>query len=599
MALKPAQGKRRAAFKSSLGEDKLVLSRFDAREAVGELFEIQVETLSDDKSIDFDKILGSTCSIRINSTDGKERFFNGTLTEAQSLGPQDDVFGYRLVLRPWFWLLTKTANCKIFKEKSVKDIISDVLGKHSFAKCDNRLSGSYPKLEYCVQYCESDFDFLCRLMEENGIYYFFDHTEDDHQLVLADAGSAHKDKFLGADLPFVPTADKHFQNEESLNEWSSSRKFCSGKFSVTDFNYLKPTAAMLADKGGNAKYQNAKLEVYHYPGRHEDKGQGEKRAGWQLEAEQAMDQRCEGGGDAVSCSPGGKIKLSKHPQVADGSEFLILRAAHMYRAPAYRSSGQSDDDTYYGRFEFLPIKVQYRSPQLTPAPRIVGPQTAIVTGSGEIDVDEHGRIEVMFHWSKSHGDVTSRRVRISHGWSGSSWGDIKIPRVGMEVVVEFLNGDPDQPLVTGTVYNGVNKVPYPLPGEKTISGVKSKTDGGSGYNEFIFDDKSGSELVRLHAQKDMDGKIEHDEKRDIGNDVKIKVGNNRNEDIGMEWTVVAGTKIMFTCGQSKITMTPASIDIESVNINIKAQAMLTTKSVMTQAESSGPTIVKGMPILLN
>lgn len=599
MALKPAQGKRRAAFKCSLGEDKLVLSRFDVREAVSELFEIQIEALSEDKAVDFNKILGSKCSIRINTTDGTPRFFNGTLTEAQSLGPQDDVFGYNMVLRPWFWLLTKTSNCRIFKDKSVKDIIAEVLAKHSFKKFENRTSGSFPELEYCVQYCESDYDFLCRLMEENGIYYYFEHSEDDHTLVLVDASSAHKDKLLGADLPFVPTADKHFQNVESLNEWTSSRKFCSGKFLVNDFNYMKPKAAMLADKGGNASYPNAKLEVYHYPGRYEVKSEGENRAKSQLEAEQAMDQRCEGGGDAVSCSPGGKIKLSKHPQVADETEFLILRAVHIYRGIPYRSSGSSEEESYYGRFEFLPAKVQYRCPQTTPLPRIVGPQTAIVTGSGEIDVDEHGRIEVMFHWSKGRGDVTSRRVRISHGWSGASWGDIKIPRVGMEVVVEFLNGDPDQPIITGTVYNADNKVPYPLPGEKTISGVKSKTDGGGGYNEFVFDDKSGSELVRLHAQKDMDGKIEHDEKRDIGNDVKIKVGNNRDEDIGMEWTVVAGTKIMFTCGQSKITMTPASIDIESVNINIKAQAMLTAKSTLTQAESSGPTIVKGMPILLN
>jgi type VI secretion system secreted protein VgrG len=604
MAMKPKQGKRRAEFDSpELGKDTLVLTRFDGREAMSELFEYQIEALSTTESIDFNKPLGKKCSVRINTTDNAERYFNGILTEAQSLGVAgkdgggNDLFKHRLLLRPAFWLLARRVRSRIFHEKTVSDIIRQVLNEGGVTT-EFRLGG-YPVMKYCVQYNESDFAFASRLMEEYGIYYFFDHSKGDHKMVLADKASAHQPKENGTSLPFVAVADKHFQNKETLNEWSTSRRFLSGKFSLSDYNPATPSASMLSEKSGGGGYSNDKLEVFHYPGRFENKGEGQKLAGILLEAEQAADRRCEGAGDAVSCSPGRTISLDGGPKESDGKDFVILRCAHLYRAADYASGGM-EEDSYLGRFEFLPKDVQFRSPQKTPKPRIFGPHTAKVVGEGEIDVDKDGMILAEFHWARElpDGDKT-RRVRIAHGWAGKQWGDIKIPRVGMEVVVEFLDGDPDQPLVTGCVYHAENMPPYPLPSEKTISGTKSKTDGGSGYNEFVFDDKSGSELVRMHAERDMDGTIKNDERRKIGNDVKIEVGNNRTEDIGMQWKVTSGTKIEFICGQSKIEMTPGSIKIKSVLIEIEATGMLKEKGTVVQYESSGPMIVKGMPILLN
>jgi type VI secretion system secreted protein VgrG len=477
--------------------------------------------------------------------------------------------------------------------------VTEVLNAHPFSSFENRTTGSFPNLEYCVQYNESDFDFVSRLLEEYGIYYFFEHSENDHKLILADSKSASKPKVAGPELHYYPLEQKHFQEKETLNELTAVRRFATGKFSLNDFNYMTPHASLLSERQGTAKYKNGKLELYTYPGRFEDKPGGNAAVKVRLEAEQAFDHRFDGAGDSVSCCPGALMKLMKHPQVSDGKEFLILRASHFYRSNAYVSTAAETIEQYSGRYEFLPSDMPYRPPQKTPKPRIFGPQTAFVDGEGEIDVDEHGRILVVFHWSGDRKKTLSRRVRISHGWSGTNWGDIKIPRVGMEVVVEFLNGDPDHPLVTGTVYNKDAEPPYKLPDQNTISGVKSKTVGGNGYNEFIFDDKKDDELIRLHAQRDLDSTIEHDERRKVGNDVKVEIGNNRTETIGQQWKVEAGTKIEFICGQSKIVMTPGSITLQSINIQVTAQAMLSEKAPLTQIQGSANLILQGGLVLIN
>jgi type VI secretion system secreted protein VgrG len=590
MASLPEQGKRRAEFHSeTLGKDTLVLTRFDGREAMSETFEYHVECLSTKSNIDFSKALGTPCSIRINTQNSKARFFHGVLTDAQWLGKSDDLYSYSVTVRPAFWLLTKRVNCRIFHKKSVVDIIKKVISDHGIAPSYNL--GGYPELEYCVQYCESDFNFVSRLMEEYGIYYYFDHEQSQHTLNVVDSRSAHVEKFCGANLPFYARGDTNFQDTESLNEWSGSRRFSSGKFSLSDYNYMTPTADMLGVMSdGSLQHAGKSLEVFHYPGRHIKKGDGEKLANVRLEAEIAEDHRSEGAGDAISCWPGRKIALQHNPQGADGAEFLILRCTHMYRTQAY-SSGESGEENYLGRFEFLPADIQYRAPARAVRPRIFGPQTAVVVGEGEIDVDKEGRIEVLFHWAHALREPKSRRVRISHGWSGSSWGDIKIPRVGMEVVVEFLDGDPDQPLVTGCVYNEKNQPPYPLPKEKTISGVKSKTDGGSGYNEFVFDDKRGSELVRLHAEHDMEGKIKHDERRDIGND--------RTEKIGNIWKVEAESKIEFICGESKIVMDRVSITIKSINIKVEGAAEISQSAPLSEYKAAGMMTIQGGLVKIN
>ena len=583
------------SFRSALGEDKLVIANFRGTEGLSELFEYRMAVLGEDQNVDFDKILGTNCNLSIKSNhEGVKRNFNGVLVDAQWNGKEDELSSFHLVLRPWLWLLSRTTNCRLFNEKTIPEILQEVFSAHSFAKFELRLRGDYKPLEYCVQYRESDFDFVSRLMEEFGIYYFFEHTENDHTLIMADSPSVHKAKLAGADLAYYGADLQTRRMEDALNGWSVGRSFRSGKVMLNDYDYKKPTADLLAENEAHAKYANSDLQIYDYPGRYVEKSDGKSFAKIMLEAEQSQDWRASAEGDAVTCCPGSLIKLKKHPEASTNKEYLIVRASHVFRSNAYHSGANAGGDSYSGKYEFQPSETQYRSESLTAKPIINGPQTAVVAS----EVDEQCRIKVTFHWDRDKQQ--SRYVRIAHGWSGSRWGDIKIPRIGMEVIVEFLEGDPDQPLVTGTVYNHDNEAPYPLPDDKSISGVKSQTIDGSGYNELIMDDRDGGELIRMHAQKNMEAVIENDEKREIKNNVKVEIGQNRDETIGATWTVSATEKIEFTVGTSTFTMTPAGITLKSTLIMADAQATLSLQSKgIADLSAVAPLTIKGAFVLIN
>ncbi len=584
MALKPRQDKRIGALQTPLGEDVLVLLRFDGDEGLGELFEYRVEALSENAHIDFTPAIGGKCCISIKTEDGSKRYFNGYLVETQWLGPHDIVYHrYRLVLRPWFWMLSHTSDCRMFLDRTIPEIIKEVLGKHGIAKFYAKLTGSYPQLEYCVQYRESDFNFVSRLMEEAGIYYFFEHAEDEHTLVMVDAPSCHTAKQCGAKLKYNQTPQSVARHEETLLTWFPDRQFKSGKFTLKDFNFKKPTDPLLSEKEGGGSYQNDKLEIFDYPGRYYQKDLGDNYAKVRLEAEQAADHRCHASGHSVTCCPGKLIELAEHPDAKQNAEYLIVRASHSYVSDVYlASSSQTSEQIYSGQYEFLPKDINFRIVPHTPKPFVHGPQTAIVTGDGEIDVDEYGRIFVTFHWDREKQQ--SCRVRVAQIWSGRQWGGIVIPRVGMEVIVEFLEGDPDRPLVTGTVYNEDNQVPYGLPEEKTISGVKSNSsEGGDGYNELVFDDAAGNELIRIHAENDLEAKIEHNETRNIGDTL----------------TIEAGEKIELKVGLSTIVMDKVSITIKSPTITIKADGKLDASAPLTQVTGSATLTLKGGMVLIN
>lgn len=587
MATNLSQETRMGSFSCDLGADVMVIERFEGTEGLSENFEFRLDVLSENKFIDFDKILGTNCNLAIQSMhDGVKRHFNGVLVESLWAGSNDDLTSYRLVLRPWFWLLTKTSTWRIFHDKSISEIIDEVLGKHAFAKFRKKLGKTYPVLEYCVQYCESDFAFLSRLMEEYGIYYFFEHKEHSHEMILADSASAHMPKAGGATLKFYDSNLEGLRDHDAINALLPLRRFRTGKFTLKDYDYNEPTKSMLSMGESSGGYANASLEMYAYPGRYINKNDGDNLATVRLEAEQAIDKRVMGEGNAVTCCPGFLAEVKQHSVDKLNKEYLIVRANHVYTSSSYRAGQGGDDDIYQGRYEFQPKDLPFRAPATTPKPRIYGPQTAVVTS----EVDDKCRIKVKFHWLKE--DDQSRYVRISHGWAGKSWGDLKIPRIDMEVIIEYLDGDPDFPIVTGCVYNGDNKTPYSLPADKTISGTKSQTYDGSGYNEFILDDRPGQQLIRTHGEKDM----------------KTTIKNDCTEDIGNKWKVEAKTEIKFIVGQSSITMTPTSIEIKSVNINQEAKAVFKAKSGAVMElktdgvgtlQASGPQIVKGALVLIN
>jgi type VI secretion system secreted protein VgrG len=564
----------------SLEKDKLVLCRFNGAEGLSELFTYTIEALSETKDIDFDEALGSKCTVSIKIFD-RTRHFNGVLVEAQWIGERKPDFVYRLVLRPWLWLKSRESDCRIFANMDASEIIMKVLTEGGLGTVNKRLTDNYNKIEYYVQYRETNLNFVTRVMEEFGIYYFFEHQDGEHTLILADSKSSHLPVPGGETIPYHPLLAKAARQEEHLTHWVPGRRFNTGKVELNDYDYFKPSADMLSRHESASSYQNSKLEVYDYPGRYVETNDGDKLAQVRLEAEQATDRRCQAEGFAVSLCPGAKVTLKEHP--TQNKEYLIVRAMHSLSTELFRSgSAPAEEEAYSGRYEFLPSDTPFRSPLLTPRPVVRGPQTAKVVGDGEIDVDKHGRIKVQFHWDRNEDE--SRRVRIGQVWSGKKWGGIFIPRVGMEVIVEFLEGDPDQPLVVGTVYNDEYKPPYDLPGDKNIAGWKSEsTEGGGGYNEFIFDDTKGSELIRIHAEKDR----------------KTHVKNDHDEYIGNKMTVEAKLEMKLIVGQSSIVMKPESITIKSPKITIKADMILDASSPKTTVTGDVTLTLKGGMVLIN
>lgn len=561
-------------FHTPLGDHEIVVRRFDAVEAISELFEYRVVAISHKTEPDFDKIIGRNCTVVLKSGTGDKRYFDGILTEVQLVGIEDEDFIYRMILRPWLWLMSKRTNCLIFHEKTAPQIIDQIFKENSdFAHARQELEDDYPVKEYCVQYRETDMAFVCRLMEEAGISYHFVHEEGKHTLVMGDGTAAYR-QVPGSRRRFVATDQRHWRDAEHFNIWRPERRFTSGKATLEEYDFQKPTAALRSEKNKANKHAVGELELFDYPGKYTKQKDGDKLVNWWLESEQATDRHVFASGTCMTCEPGQRVTLTDHPGNEHNQEYLILRAIHAFEAHQYGSTASDLGDGYKASHELMPSKRPYAPPVVTPLPRIHGPQTATVVGDGEIDCDEYGRILVRFHWDRAEDQ--SMRVRVGQVWAGQKWGGIFTPRVGMEVIVDHLEGDPDQPIVIGCVYNKDNMPPYPLPGDRNKSGWKSQSTPGApaGYNEFMMDDSLGSELVRLHAQKDLESKIEMEETRDVGLNRSTTIGVNDTLDVGVQLAMSANVQISLTVGASSIVMTPVSITISSPVINVVAQTAL-------------------------
>jgi type VI secretion system secreted protein VgrG len=622
MAAQPSQSERAAEFNTPLGKDVLVLVNIEGSEALGGLFEFNIEALSEKENIDFDKALGQGCTLKLKAYVGKERIFHGILTQARWMGKHEDLYHYKLVLRPWLWLLGHRADCRIFLDKDVKDIIKDVFTKAGFNDFEFRTNGDYEKIPYCVQYRETDLAFVSRLMEQYGIYYFFEHSDGKHLMVLADSRSSHKAVQGLPKVSYIPLTDSELRPEAHLYSWISERRFRTGKVQFNDYDYLKPKKNLLAPSEASEKYTHSKFEVYDFPGKYDDEDNGKKLAQFRLEAEQAADHRRLIEGDAAALHPGGLVTVERHPTSAENREYLVVRADHRFSAQHYRSATApaaaatgSDDgqQVYYGYYEFQPSDRPFRMMPLTPKPRIHGIQTAKVVGkkgeeNEEISTDEHGRIWVQFFWDRE--PKLTCPIRVAQVWASKKWGGIFIPRVGMEVVVEFLEGDPDRPLIVGSVYNGDNKVPYDLPDNKTIAGFKSDSSkGGNGYNELVFEDKKSSEKIRVHAEKDHDVTVRHAETRTIGEAFMPPKGSasrdttlqNGDDQLSIQMgdqtvTIPMGSQsttamlsITQTVGMTTVTLTPAAVSVESPLINRTAETVIN--------DTAGATITLTAPLI--
>ncbi|HEX6842549.1 MAG TPA: type VI secretion system tip protein TssI/VgrG [Stellaceae bacterium] len=535
------QAKREFEVSTSLGKDVLLFNRMTATEGLSSLFEIELALLSANKTIDAKKILGTPVGVRVELPPpaSGNRYLHGLCTDFTYTGSFGELHGYRAVLRPWLWVLTRTADCRIFQKMTTPEIIKKIFSDHGFsgeAFIKDSLSRSYKPWEYCVQYRETAFNFVSRLMEHEGIYYYFDHTANNHPLVLVDSSSAHS-KFSGyAEVPYYPPTDSGRRKRDHISDWSMAWEIQSGKFAHTDYEFKKPALSLMAKQQGPAGHGHDKEEIYDYPGIYYDEELGTSLAKIRMEEIKSRYQVAHGRGNAHGLLTGSIFKLANYTERSDQEGEYLITSTSIEAASNEYTAGGGDEHEFSCSFTAIPSKEQFRPPRVTPKPVVKGPQTAVVVGPAgeEIHTDEFGRIMVQFPWDRlgKKDENSSCFMRVGQSWAHGGWGSMFIPRIGMEVIVEFLEGDPDRPIVTGCVYNGTNKPPYALPGNKTQSTIKSNSSkGGGGSNELRFEDKKGSEEIYIHAQKDRNLVIEHDETKTVHHDRTKTIDNDETSHI--------------------------------------------------------------------
>jgi type VI secretion system secreted protein VgrG len=555
------QSNRTLKVATPLGTDVLLIQQFTGTEQISQLFHYDLQLISEDGEVQADKILGRAVTVEyLLPNDAGTRFFNGFVTEFSQVSYQERFHQYRALLRPWFWFLTRTSDCRIFQAKSVPQIFSEVAQAAGFSDFKLNLQGTYPSRDYCVQYRETDFNFLSRLLEFEGIHYYFEHTNGKHTMVLADDASAHA-KIAGyATVPyFPPTAPGTQRTRDHLESWSFSKSVQPGSFATTDYDYLAPKTPLSATKVVARAHNRASHEMFDYPAdlATPQRSESERIAKIRIEELQSYQSVASGQGNAAGLATGYRFKLDDYPRTDLNHDYLIVGTVVTVHSDAH-GTGAAGDVEFSISVEAVDATEPFRPARVTPKPLIQGAQTAIVVGGqgDEIFTDKHGRVKVQFYWDRegNKDDKSGCWIRVSQVWSGDQWGSMHIPRVGHEVIVSFLEGDPDRPIITGRVYNGDLMPPYSLPDNKTQSGIKSRSSkGGSpdNFNEIRFEDKKGEELFTIHAEKDHSLSVENDENHTVGHDETHSVGHDESHSVGNDRTKGINGNESVTVGKDR------------------------------------------------
>jgi type VI secretion system secreted protein VgrG len=567
---------RRVTISTPLGE-ALQFRQLNGREAISELFEFDIELISDSKTLSPKAVLGQTATLTIETQGQGQRFLNGIVTQFGMHGHELRFAAYHLKLRPWLWLGTRRADFRIFQNQSVPDIVSAVLGPYGHPLLP-RLTRAYRRWDYCVQYNETDTHFVCRLLEHEGISFHFEHSPGQHTLVLSDDTLGSHSALPGyASVPYYPPDKAALAPEECFSSWALAQQIRPGRHYNDDYDFKKPRADLSNMRQMPPGHANDKHEIYEWPGGFTEFADGETYVRVRAEEHQAWVQQVRGSSDVRGLAPGYLMSLSNYPREDQNQQYLIT-AVNYHFAENTQVSDSTQGSVQRLDMEAIPASVSYRPERITPKPRTTGPQTAVVVGppGEEIWTDQYGRIKVQFFWDRlgRFDHNSSCWLRVSAPWAGSNFGGIFIPRIGQEVIVDFLNGDPDHPLVTGCVYNADQMPPWGLPGNATQSGVKTRSSpggapgaglgaGAGDANLIQFEDKAGAELLTVHAQKDQLTEVEHDESKWVGNDRKkaidrdetTVVGRDRTETVKRDETItVHGQRTETVDGNESITI---------------------------------------------
>lgn len=566
------QTDRALKIDSPLGPDKLLLRGIAGREAISQPFRFELDLLSEDDSIQFDSIVGKNVTLHLEIADS-ERAWNGFISRF-SQGARDDRFtAYRAEMVPWLWFLTRTADCRIFQNLAAPDIIQRIFKDLGFQDYKLQLYSSYRQRDYCVQYRETDFNFVSRLMEEEGIYYYFQHEKGKHTMVLADDMAAHQP------LPGQPKARCEqvvggWHPDDVITELRVEQDYRPSAWAHTDYNFETPSTSLMVT------LEDSRDQIYDYPGIYPKRNDGDKLAKMRLQETVAFRKRATGESTCRRFNTGYLVEFTDYYRKDINQKWLLTAVHHQAKLEGSYQTGSGQDQMHYSNtFECIPSTVPFRAPRFSMKPHVQGCQTAVVVGPGgeEIYTDKYGRVKVQFFWDREgkRNENSSCWMRVSYPWAGKAWGGIHIPRIGQEVIVDFLEGDPDRPIIVGRVYNAEETVPWALPGKAVISGFKSdSTKGGGGYNEFSMDDTKGNELINVHAQYDQQKKVEHDERvnvgnnrtESVGNDESITIGHDRTEKVGNNETITIGVNRTEKVGSNE-NITIGSNRTESVGSN--------------------------------
>ena len=627
----PLSNHRQIAISSPLGDNVLVFSRLRGTEKLGQLFEYQIEMHSTAINLKIKDLLGQNLAIEILLHDGSVRHIHGLVTRFVMSGMIGRHGVYEVTLRPWTWLLTRSADCRIFQNKSVLEIVTEVCHKSAYSAAvdlQSELSAEYPPLPFCVQYRETDFHFITRLMEQVGIYTFYRHDAARHTLVLADSFGAHQPLKAYSALEFRLQESSRHAGEEAIYRWSSGGEIESSTSVLNDFDFERTAASiagsLLVNTTLTPSFGQHAYETFDYPGGYQTAADGHTISRARAEAAHGTGQQIDAATSARGLSPGGIFTLAEHPAEDQKGDYLVTGAQLHIENGRDGASGSimAEQTSFSCDISAVSKQFSYRPAPTLRKPVVQGPQTAIVVGPDgeEIHTDKYGRVKVQFHWDRlgTANEKSTCFVRVAQGWAGKQWGSMFIPRIGQEVVIDFLEGDPDRPLITGSVYNSSTMPPYELPKHATRSTIKSNSSkGGGGFNELRFEDKAGSEQVFMHAEKNLDTFVKSDAYESIGNDRHLKIKQHRHEKIGGDSHFTLAGDLNQKVGGSasldagsdvhhKAAMKygiDAGMDLHikaGMNVVIEAGASITLKAgagfiVIGPASVA----ISGMPILLN
>lgn len=621
----------RITVTTPVSDDTLRFWKLSGMEVVSRSFSLDVSLLSTDARIDRTALLGKAITVTI-PTQGlltEPRYLNGKITSVnvQSINLDSTRYAlYTLRMESDLWPMLRDRNQRIFQNQRVPDIIKTVLGEYG-VNVEDKLTGEYRNWEYCVQYQENSYDFISRLMELEGIYFFFRHEADKHTLLLMDAAAEHQTYSGYETIPYHVSPSGGSTDEEGIGAWAISERVTPGIYSIDDYDFRKPNAWLLQARQNPASPSPGEIDYYEWPGRFVDHGQGEFYARIRQEEWQVEHQRIDAHGTALGIAPGYKFTLTNPPFASDTGDYLTVSASYTLEENTY-ASGSGSESVHQINFVVIPADVTFRSAQRTAWPRTHGPQTARVVGpQGEsIWTDQYGRVKVMFHWDRlAKGDDTSSCwVRVSSAWAGQGFGGVQVPRVGDEVVIDFINGDPDRPIITGRVYNDASMPPWALPASATQMGFLSRTKDGTAdnANALRFEDKNGEEQVWVQAERNMDVNVKNDATRAIGGShshyvainelhrvetnrvhgVKgeevLVTGADKSDSAAGTYTLGSGTTLRLECGESAIELhANGQINLvgKGFNLFVDGEGFITTSGDKLYLNASGASSATDAP----